>query len=455
MASSSNTNDDYTVPLEEMYANLNLNGADGCLEHHEPPNPNSANGYASGFPWCIVCRILTEKPMTMRFFQDAMAQTWMPGECTTMKDLNNNCFLIQFYHERDFTRVMSDGPWNYDQSMILMQPLEPNQNTRQVQLTTMELWVQIHNIVSLFTLRTCGEGYWKFLGEFVRDDSKNYNLIWRDYMHVRVRMDVRKLIDVEVHLLGIPVFRFMGFYGYPGLHERRASWNLIKSLKDRSQLPWCIVGDFNDILEYGDKMAHIQQPKWRINEFREAVNFCNLFYLGYVGNRFTWERSRNTHNWVRERLDSNRNYTFELTSPISQATHIALDIIYSFYITVEFLQLEPKSKYTKLTSGFIRGGLGAYGEKNPWIKFSDHWTRITEPVGGRLSYKPPIYDINAPDLYIPFMAFGTYVVLAGLSLGLQGRIVHSSFGNNYMELFILLFDAVDMLVHGSILGEDD
>ena len=52
-----------------------------------------------------------------------------------------------------------------------------------------------------------------------------------------------------------------------------------------------------------------------------------------------------------------------------------------------------------------------------------HWTRISEPVGGRLSYKPPIYDINAPDLYIPFMAFGTYVVLAGLSLGLDGKYV--------------------------------
>ncbi|KAL5543156.1 hypothetical protein UlMin_010866 [Ulmus minor] len=110
-------------------------------------------------------------------------------------------------------------------------------------------------------------------------------------------------------------------------------------------------------------------------------------------------------------------------------------------------------------SGLIRGGLGAYGEKilgssSEYVQsnisryFSDpqyyfqvndqyvrnklkvvlfpflhrgHWTRITEPVGGRLSYKPPIYDINAPDLYIPFMAFGTYVVLAGFSLGLQGK----------------------------------
>lgn len=53
-----------------------------------------------------------------------------------------------------------------------------------------------------------------------------------------------------------------------------------------------------------------------------------------------------------------------------------------------------------------------------------HWTRISEPVGGKISYKPPIYDINAPDLYIPFMAFGTYVVLCGLFLGLQGKYVY-------------------------------
>ncbi|KAK1356708.1 Integral membrane HRF1 family protein [Heracleum sosnowskyi] len=110
-------------------------------------------------------------------------------------------------------------------------------------------------------------------------------------------------------------------------------------------------------------------------------------------------------------------------------------------------------------SGLIRGGLGAYGEKilgssSEYVQsnisryFSDpqyyfqvndhyvwnklkvvlfpflhrgHWTRITEPVGGRLSYKPPIYDINAPDLYIPLMAFGTYIILAGFSLGLNGK----------------------------------
>ncbi|KDP38688.1 hypothetical protein JCGZ_04041 [Jatropha curcas] len=50
-----------------------------------------------------------------------------------------------------------------------------------------------------------------------------------------------------------------------------------------------------------------------------------------------------------------------------------------------------------------------------------YWMRTTEKVGGELFYKPPIYDINAPDLYIPLMAFGTYLVLAGFSLGINGK----------------------------------
>ncbi|KAH9299650.1 hypothetical protein KI387_031332, partial [Taxus chinensis] len=109
-------------------------------------------------------------------------------------------------------------------------------------------------------------------------------------------------------------------------------------------------------------------------------------------------------------------------------------------------------------SAFIRDGLGAYGERifgtsteyvqsniskyfsNPQYYFQvndqyvknklkvillpflhrGHWTRIAEQIPGGLTYKPPIYDINAPDLYIPFMAFGTYFILSGIAMGLLG-----------------------------------
>ncbi|CAK9143378.1 unnamed protein product [Ilex paraguariensis] len=71
-------------------------------------------------------------------------------------------------------------------------------------------------------------------------------------------------------------------------------------------------------------------------------------------------------------------------------------------------------------------GAGSYrerilGSSSDYVQSTGHWTRITELVGGRLSYKPPIYDINDPDLYIPLMVFSTYIVLAGFSLGLHGK----------------------------------
>lgn len=40
----------------------------------------------------------------------------------------------------------------------------------------------------------------------------------------------------------------------------------------------------------------------------------------------------------------------------------------------------------------------------------------------------PRYDINAPDLYIPTMAYITYVVLAGLVLGMQNRFTPEQLG---------------------------
>lgn len=37
--------------------------------------------------------------------------------------------------------------------------------------------------------------------------------------------------------------------------------------------------------------------------FTATVHDCGLCDLGFVGEKFTWERSRGQHNWVQERLD--------------------------------------------------------------------------------------------------------------------------------------------------------
>ena len=37
------------------------------------------------------------------------------------------------------------------------------------------------------------------------------------------------------------------------MQKRRDSWQLLRGLKARSDLPWCVIGDFNDLLAQGEK----------------------------------------------------------------------------------------------------------------------------------------------------------------------------------------------------------
>lgn len=91
-----------------------------------------------------VGRVVTERAIKFQYFQDTMAGVWRPGMGLTMRQLQTNRFLIRFYHEADFARVMDDGPWSFDQNLLLMHRLLPNEDPDEVDLQSPEFWIHIH-----------------------------------------------------------------------------------------------------------------------------------------------------------------------------------------------------------------------------------------------------------------------------------------------------------------------
>ncbi|XP_031249593.1 protein YIF1B-like [Pistacia vera] len=85
-----------------------------------------------------------------------------------------------------------------------------------------------------------------------------------------------------------------------------------------------------------------------------------------------------------------------------------------------------------------------------------HWMRVTDNVEGQLCYKLPIYDINAPDLYIPLMAFGSYLVLAGFFLGINGKFSPEALGVQFSNgLICWLFQVLLLEATLHNLGDGD
>jgi hypothetical protein len=89
-----------------------------------------------------------------------------------------------------------------------------------------------------------------------------------------------------------------GFYGEPKWEDNHLSWDKIRELNSQHDMPWAIMGDFNEILFSHEKEGGNPRPQGYMQAFRDVLSDCELFDLGFNGDPFTWKRGR-----IRERLD--------------------------------------------------------------------------------------------------------------------------------------------------------
>lgn len=128
-------------------------------------------------------------------------------------------------------------------------------------------------------------------------------LLWKDKNVASLLSYSDHHIDVVVNIPNMLQWRLTGFYGHAARNNRNLSWNLLRQLSSRSTLPWCCIGDFNDLLYSSEKRGSIAHPQWLFDGFRRAVDDSGLLDIGMEGHPFTWERRRGFPDWIEERLD--------------------------------------------------------------------------------------------------------------------------------------------------------
>uniref|UniRef100_A0A803PA04 Reverse transcriptase domain-containing protein n=1 Tax=Cannabis sativa TaxID=3483 RepID=A0A803PA04_CANSA len=129
-------------------------------------------------------------------------------------------------------------------------------------------------------------------------------LLWKN-------KDSRSLLGYSKHHIDLqisisptsPTWRLIGFYGEPNRNRRSDSWTLLQSLKDRSSLPWCVIGDINNIVRQEDKRGGRPYPQWLLTGFQQTLLQCGLEDIELQGHQFTWEKGRGTSAWIEVRPD--------------------------------------------------------------------------------------------------------------------------------------------------------
>ncbi|XP_074342377.1 uncharacterized protein LOC141679915 [Apium graveolens] len=128
-------------------------------------------------------------------------------------------------------------------------------------------------------------------------------VFWRNNFSCKIVNSSSNHIDVHVMERNLHVWRLTCFYGFPERARRQESCDFLRNLAGQDQIPWCIFGDFNNMLYVTDKKGIHPHPQALFDGFRSTIEDCSLSELALTGGEFTWEKSKGTPNYVRERLD--------------------------------------------------------------------------------------------------------------------------------------------------------
>ncbi|KAL8128213.1 hypothetical protein AgCh_014971 [Apium graveolens] len=180
-------------------------------------------------------------------------------------------------------------------------------------------------------------------------------LFWKNEGGVVITDNTQNFIDFEVSNDQVGRWRYTGFYGYPERERRTESWDLIRNLSHASELPWCIIGDFNDMLCVGEKRGGRVHPRHLMEGFRKTIEDCNLLDLGYQGEWFIWEKSRGTVRWMQERLDrglANKEW-MELSATV-QVMEVSTSDHLPLYLTLNRQVYIPKAHRFRFENMWIK-----------------------------------------------------------------------------------------------------
>ncbi|XP_019163526.1 PREDICTED: uncharacterized protein At4g02000-like [Ipomoea nil] len=138
----------------------------------------------------LVGRFLTDRPIKFDHMQQVLASVWRPVMVMRVLPIADDLFLFQFPHLKDLQRVLDDGPWSFENHTLVCSMVTAESRSEEVALNNMAIWIQIHDLPSIYASADFIERIGNYVGNFLKADPLNFGGSWRSFFRIRVRLDV-------------------------------------------------------------------------------------------------------------------------------------------------------------------------------------------------------------------------------------------------------------------------
>ena len=157
----------------------------------------------------------------------------------------------------------------------------------------LETKVQNSNIDAVMH-RVCPN--WTWIHNATTEERGRIILSWHPRKY---RVKVIYISDQIIHgeATHLPTGRrfFISFiYGRNLVEQRLPLWESLRTISNSINDPWCVMGDFNSILNQEDRIGGTIVTESETKDFAECILYCGLQEFSFEGAFYTWN---NKHIW--------------------------------------------------------------------------------------------------------------------------------------------------------------
>lgn len=126
-------------------------------------------------------------------------------------------------------------------------------------------------------------------------------LFWKNSIDLEILYADKNLLDVYIKM-GDQCYFLSCIYGHPHIKFRHLVWERLMRFSAHRKGSWCMVGDFNEILNNSEKIGGPIRSDSSFDAFSDMLHICNMTELPSTGNSFTWG-GRRSKLWIQSKLD--------------------------------------------------------------------------------------------------------------------------------------------------------